>query len=462
MKKTKWLLTLMGLLITVGAFAAISDAAKHALNRAGGALTKHQLGTLIENAEDTVPGTLTLENAETVVNSTDDTVQVASNDAALVFSLYSPLTTDGDASLQLRADASTDAGDDWEIQHDGATNDLLFRNDKGGSLATFYTFSEDGDVSIAGTTPKVTVGDAGAEDSSIVFDGNAQDFHIGLEDATDDLHIGLGAALGTTPAISINESLQVTIPGAFVANGDAVLGGTTPLLTVGDAGEEDAAVKWDGNVVDYSLGVDDSVDDLVLSLGSALGTTNRMAFDGGSLKITLGDASEADLPLIWDGAAQDYNIGLDDSTDDLVIGLGSAPGTTDAIRIDENQNTTVVQELIGLGTDAMYGFLQKSVASTTTQLTAADCGKTFVSDSADVLTLPQAAGVIGCRITFIVGNVSNFDINPTDADEILLLTNSVDDAIRADAVGESVVLEAIAALQWAPVGAEKGTWTDID
>ena len=59
---------------------------------------------------------------------------------------------------------------------------------------------------LSGTTPTLTIGDAGAEDTKIIFDGNAQDFHIGLDDSSDDLVIGVGSALGTTPAISIDEN----------------------------------------------------------------------------------------------------------------------------------------------------------------------------------------------------------------------------------------------------------------
>ena len=72
----------------------------------------------------------------------------------------------------------------------------------------------DGDVTITGGTPTLTIGDAGAEDAKIVFDGNAQDFHIGLDDSADDLVIGLGSALGTTPAISIDENLVSTFGAA--------------------------------------------------------------------------------------------------------------------------------------------------------------------------------------------------------------------------------------------------------
>ena len=68
-----------------------------------------------------------------------------------------------------------------------------------------------GTVQIDGSTPKITVGNATAEDATILFDGNAQDFYIALDDSADDLIIGLGSAVGTTPAISINEDRDVTI-----------------------------------------------------------------------------------------------------------------------------------------------------------------------------------------------------------------------------------------------------------
>ena len=66
-----------------------------------------------------------------------------------------------------------------------------------------------GDVKITGTTPLLTIGDAGAEDTTILFDGNAQDYYIALDDSADDLLIGLGSTVGTTPAISIDENLAV-------------------------------------------------------------------------------------------------------------------------------------------------------------------------------------------------------------------------------------------------------------
>ena len=72
------------------------------------------------------------------------------------------------------------------------------------------------DLLVTGTTPKITIGDAGAEDTAIVFDGNAQDFYIALDDSADDLLIGLGSTVGTTPAISIDENLKTQFGGGAV------------------------------------------------------------------------------------------------------------------------------------------------------------------------------------------------------------------------------------------------------
>ena len=106
-----------------------------------------------------------------------------------------------------------------------------------------------GDVSLIGTTPTFTIGDAGAEDAALVFDGNAQDFYIGLDDSADDLVIGLGSTVGTTPAISINSDRDVTISdGAIdfdIASHDTSnglkLGGTLVTSTAAELNKLDGA-----------------------------------------------------------------------------------------------------------------------------------------------------------------------------------------------------------------------------
>jgi hypothetical protein len=92
-----------------------------------------------------------------------------------------------------------------------------------------------GDVSLIGTTPTFTIGDAGAEDAALVFDGNAQDYYVGLDDSSDSLVLGLGSALGTTPAITINSSQVATFaqapvfPDGSIAVADLNIDGGTDI-----------------------------------------------------------------------------------------------------------------------------------------------------------------------------------------------------------------------------------------
>ena len=86
----------------------------------------------------------------------------------------------------------------------------------------------DGDISVTGTTPSVTIGDAGAEDAKIVFDGNAQDYHIGLDDSSDDLIVGLGSALGTTSYLNFDQAGKLSTGGETapdIANGGLCING---------------------------------------------------------------------------------------------------------------------------------------------------------------------------------------------------------------------------------------------
>jgi hypothetical protein len=64
----------------------------------------------------------------------------------------------------------------------------------------------------------------------------------------------------------------------------------------------------------------------------ALSATNG-TFTG---DVTVGDASAADKKILFDGNAQDFHIGLDDSTDSLTIGKGSTLGTTTSMAFDAN------------------------------------------------------------------------------------------------------------------------------
>ena len=70
--------------------------------------------------------------------------------------------------------------------------------------------------------------------------------------------------------------------GAGIAS-PVTINGATPTLTIGDAGAEDTKIVFDGNAQDYHIGLDDSADTLVIGKGSALGTTTAMSFDANGI-----------------------------------------------------------------------------------------------------------------------------------------------------------------------------------
>ena len=152
------------------------------------------------------------------------------------------------------------AGEDLNLYH-GGTNSYIV-NDTGNLVI------DTASLVLRGATPTLTIGDADAEDTKIVFDGNAQDFYVGLDDSEDDLVIGKGSTLGTTPAISVDENLIVTVhnravSGSIVDEGnsgvfDLADGNNfkaTPTSTVSELTFSNPTAGQSGNVIfDNSAG----------------------------------------------------------------------------------------------------------------------------------------------------------------------------------------------------------------
>ena len=181
-----------------------------------------------------------------------------------------------------------------------------------------------GDVSLIGTTPTFTIGDAGAEDAALVFDGNAQDFYIALDDSADDLVIGLGSTVGTTPAISINSDRDVTISdGAIdfdVASHDTSnglkLGGTLVTATAAELNIMDGvtATAAEINLIDG---------------GTARGTTAIADGDG----VLINDAGTMRQTTVE--TLKTYIGGFDVSSITGATALATQPAATDEIVLSD-------------------------------------------------------------------------------------------------------------------------------
>lgn len=305
----------------------------------------------------------------------NNTVTIAPNTTASYFVIINA-TTDSGASGPYSVILSQGSGDNVTVPNGSSA--IVYCDGAGAGAAVVDALAN------LYVSDSITIGDATAEDTKIVFDGAAQDFYIGLDDSADDLVIGSGSVVGTTPAMSIDENQAVVFPAAAVTIGDGtdedtklvydgnakdfyiglddsadklvigegstvgtnnILSFTDDAVTIGDGTEVDSKIVFDGHAKDFYVGLDDSEDKLIIGEGSTVGTNNILSITDDA--VTIGDGTTEDAKIVFDGNAQDYYIGLDDSEDDLVIGLGAAVGTTPAISIDEIQMTTFGKAAIG-------------------------------------------------------------------------------------------------------------------
>ena len=224
-----------------------------------------------------------------------------------------------------------------------------------------------GDVSLIGTTPTFTIGDAGAEDAALVFDGNAQDFYIALDDSADDLLIGLGSTVGTTAAVSIDENLQVKI----VATTASTSATTGSLIAAGGAGiaadlhvGDDLTLISDSAVLGFGADKDTTLTHTD-GTGLTLNSTNKLCFNDASQFIqgssatvlSIGATDEIDLtatavdlngtlnvsgvatfqaaPVFPDGSIAVADLDIDGATD-----IGAAIVDADLFIIDDGAGGT--------------------------------------------------------------------------------------------------------------------------
>ncbi len=138
-------------------------------------------------------------------------------------------------------------------------------------------------------------------------------------------------------------------------------------------------------------------------------TTGRFTTDlivGGNL--TVGDGGAEDQKVVWNGNAQDYYVGLDDTNDNLVVGLGSAVGTTPAISINSDRDVTISD-----------GAIDFDIASHDTS-NGLKLGGTLVSATAAELNIMDGVTATAAEINLIDGGTSRGTTAVASGDGILI------------------------------------------
>lgn len=294
----------------------VSDGATNSLlfqNDTGGTMvTKFTIPTsgTITFADDII-----LENGEIIENdTTDDTVGIQSDDAALIVALKSPLTTTttGTVALQLIADNQGDATDSWQFKNN-ADGTLTLANDSSaaGTYVGKYIFHSSGLITLINsetinnntTDDTVTIA---SDDEAIIFavagyDAKAAAIKIKPDrgdDAADVFTISMDTAdlctitTGVTTAATVSTAGLWTFPVGITSS----LATDASSLTVGSiitaGGIACAKQLYVGDDIDmtvngtgvYDITLKDSVSD---ALSIVRGTTDMMVFDSSTPQITI-------------------------------------------------------------------------------------------------------------------------------------------------------------------------------
>ena len=155
-----------------------------------------------------------------------------------------------------------------------------------------------------------------------------------------------GAIDGTT--IGANSAAAGTFSGVTVT-------GDTPTITIGDGDAEDTFLVFDGNAADFRVGLDDGTDTLEIGAGSAHGTTAALIITSGGEISQIGSATPSDGQFLkWDNGnskwipADATVSGL--AADDITAGDAAVTLTTTTgnITIDAQEGDS---DIIFKGTD---------------------------------------------------------------------------------------------------------------
>jgi uncharacterized membrane protein len=203
--------------------------------------------------------------------------------------------------------SSQDAQLEWETTQ---TNDALMLG-LSGSLSFIVTEKADMATNYAlssRTDPAIIIHSADA--------GTANDYLELQHNQTDAvLNAGTGGFSLQAAGTEITDVTSV---------GDWVFKGTTPILTIGDADQEDAGIVLDGNAVDFYIALDDTADDLIIGTGSTIGSNARLTIDASGVTFNLPATAVNTFNA-------NYDTTLGDGIDDKITLTGSIQGTNAAI-----------------------------------------------------------------------------------------------------------------------------------
>lgn len=241
--------------------------------------------------------------------------------------------------------------------------DLQVAADGNLTLTTTSGGSATGTLKMGGDA--ITVGAGSAGDTKVIFDGNAQDYRIGLYDTDDTLEIGVGAAHGTTPAIVVNSSANVTV------NNNLGIGATSPASPNGNA----KVVELEGT----SVGV-------VLNSTNGGGHNFEIQHNGGDLKIQ----KETTTIAHWDSdGGLAYKPAVIEHASGTLTSLTAAKSATTVLLTADSSTVVQLPELTDSDKGAQFVISNVHTATISGAVTVAGSDKFYDADNTSGYTTAQ-------------------------------------------------------------------------
>ena len=359
-----------------------------------------------------------------------------------------PKVTIGDAGAEDTMLVFDGNAVDFHVSLDDNVDDLVIGTGQTAGSATLISINGDGSETKF-NQPKITLGDATAEDTYLIFDGNAQDYRIGIDDGTDTLEIGHGAAHGTNTAIAVDSSGQVT---------------KLSLAAAAVAVADDHIVILDGGATGAPKA--ESIQDLLSAIaGSGISVSgNQLVADGGG---------EADAVAADNISAGDAAVGVTTSSGNITVdsnaGSVSVDGHTGLTLTSSSSGEVDITSAANVDINATTGI---AVDGTTLSIDGTDDSNLTVTASGKDLDIAVAGGGTqelrlasagtGASAMHLNASAGGINVDSADmididaADEITIDTTSADGHIAitsAHTAGQSILISA---------NANAGSILDID
>jgi hypothetical protein len=185
------------------------------------------------------------------------------------------------------------------IKNTTSDGDVTIKGNDGGSEISALVF----DMSAEGTATfnhDVKLGDDGelvfgaggdlkirhdsSNNVSFIEETGSSNFHIRgnqivLKSQTDNDDFAKFIENGAVELYYSNSKKFETTSSGVTIDAGLLISGSTPTVTVGDGGAEDAKILFDGNEQNFHIGLDDSTNKLTIGLGNALGTFPGFTMD---------------------------------------------------------------------------------------------------------------------------------------------------------------------------------------